>query len=109
MKAELGRATAAEESLHAKLNSRDKRIAHLEQQDHGERRGRVGAEELDAIREQLGALRTAMPPGEQQLVDTLEKVCDIRREKGACYSVYGEIQKWLPNLFIVIPYMVRHL
>ena len=87
MKAELGRATAAEESLHAKLNSRDKKIAHLEQQEHGERRGRVGPEELDAIREQLGALRTAIPSGEQQLVDTLEKVCNM------CHSCSSNI--WL--------------
>ena len=29
--------------------------------------------------------------------------------KGACNSVYGEIQTWLPILFLVIPYTVMHM
>ena len=28
--------------------------------------------------------------------------------KGACNSVYGEIQTWLSILFLVIPYTVMH-
>ena len=85
VQAELTRAAAAEESLHVKLSTRDKKIAHLEERlAEGESRGRrlnpaAFSEEMDTIREELGVLRGSLSATDpqQEILDGLEKVSQL--------------------------------
>lgn len=82
VRAELSRATIAEETLHAKLSARDKKLTLLEEKlSEGEVRGRridpsTYSQDMDSIREQLGVLRGSLmaTDPQQKMLDDLEKV-----------------------------------
>lgn len=80
--AELTRAVEAEESLQAKIFSRDRKITHLEEKLEIEKAilqridPTVVSEDMDAIREMLVSLRESMEANSsnQHTIDSLEKV-----------------------------------
>ena len=96
---ELSRAVEAEESLQAKIFSRDRKIAHLEEKLEAEKGlfqrvdPSIVSEEMDSIREMLGGLRGSMDASSpnQQTMDTLEKVILAHMIKYKYVHVYCEL------------------
>ncbi len=79
---ELARAIEAEESLQAKIFSRDRKITHLEEKLEVEKGilqridPTIVSDEMDEIREILVGLRESTTSSSQQTLDLLEKVRD---------------------------------
>ena len=81
--AELTRAVETEETLQAKLFSRDRKITHLEEKLEAERGAlrridpSIVSDDMDKVREMLVELRGSMDTNDtqRQTLDELEKVC----------------------------------